>query len=580
MIIEINDSKKKYLGEVDDFKEGLPKNCLFDKGRVGSGGTTLALTSKDPYVIAVPYKAMIENKVHQFNGKVFGVDGNTNKNEFLEYIDNTESPKIMTTYDSLGKVTEWIEYPGDYRLLVDEVHLLFTQYSFRYEAVRKVLDNYEKYKDYCFLTATVLEDEFILDELKHLPIVTANWVNVGNVNIDSIKCNHSVSATVVQIVNEFLEGTRKGDMYLFVNSVKFIKEIVKLCKLNDNNCMGVWSKNNEERNIGIKNSNSYDKPRKINFFTSCNFEGLDIYNPNGNIFIVSDGNRQHTLIDISTSFQQIAGRIRDSRYLDNITHIYTNTRYDIDVTYDKFKEICESNIEDATTTVKALEQLTKKQRNLLRPSDEAYINVRDGEFIYDPNLLKIDLYNFKVCKHLYSLRVNLNNEYDKHGFEFINGEDNSIPIARMDKVSNSFRNVVIELEKNPEDKELYYAAYKKYPFLEDAINRFDFKGIKKYRYVIKTILDNLTIEEDININSKIIKLIKNNYKLNDGVFFSNKDIKEVIQQAYNTLNIDKVAKGTDIENYFTVKEYTKEYREGGKIKKIRGYIYIGKKVYV
>ncbi len=56
----------KYLSDSKNFK-GLPTNCLFLKGVVGSGGTHSALTAEEPYVICVPFQSLIENKVNQQN---------------------------------------------------------------------------------------------------------------------------------------------------------------------------------------------------------------------------------------------------------------------------------------------------------------------------------------------------------------------------------------------------------------------------------------------------------------------------------------------------------------------------------
>jgi hypothetical protein len=576
MIIKIDNPKIKYLSESEHFKDGLPKNCILDKGKIGSGGTTLALESKDPYVIAVPYKAMIENKVYQYEGAIFGVDGNTTERELYRYLKNNDSPKIMVTYNSLEKLTEWLETPEDYKLLIDEVHLLFTQYSFRYEAVKSVLDTYTRYKEYCFLTATVLEEEFILDELKHLPVHIVEWANVKNVNVDSVKCAYSVSSTVVNIINEFLSGVRKGDMYVFVNSVKFIKEMVKKCKLNDDVCMGVWSTSNKETNVGIVNSSNFDKPKKINFFTACCFEGSDLFNKDGVIFIVSDGDRQHTLIDISTSFQQIAGRIRDSKYLDNITHLYTTTRYMNDVTYEQFKEDCESYIDDTKDMVQKLSLFNDKQLKQIERSDIAYINKREGRFIFDPNLIKIDLYNFKVCQHLYKMRVNLTEEYLKNGYDVTNRTDKTKPIARMDKISNSFKDTVILLENNPDDKELYYAAFIKYDFLEEAIKILGFSGIKKEKYVIKNIIKRMIIESDDKINNKVVRIIENNITLDKGDFISNIEAKDIINIAYTSLKLDKAAKGTDLEKYFNLSKCSK--RIEGVL--TRGYTFISVKSFI
>jgi hypothetical protein len=62
---EINiESGCKYLSDSQSIK-ALPKNCIFDKGKVGCGGTTIAITNDEPYVIAVPYVSMILNKCQQ-----------------------------------------------------------------------------------------------------------------------------------------------------------------------------------------------------------------------------------------------------------------------------------------------------------------------------------------------------------------------------------------------------------------------------------------------------------------------------------------------------------------------------------
>lgn len=55
-----------YLSEV---VRALPKNCLFDKGKVGCGGTSLAIESEDAYVICVPFISLVENKLSQYPNK-------------------------------------------------------------------------------------------------------------------------------------------------------------------------------------------------------------------------------------------------------------------------------------------------------------------------------------------------------------------------------------------------------------------------------------------------------------------------------------------------------------------------------
>lgn len=61
--------------------------------------------------------------------------------------------------------------------------------------------------------------------------------------------------------------------------------------------------------------------KKINFYTATAFEGSDIYDPKGKTIVVSDTNISTSLIDISTLFIQICGRLRDSIYKDQVTYI-------------------------------------------------------------------------------------------------------------------------------------------------------------------------------------------------------------------------------------------------------------------
>ncbi len=101
------------------------------------------------------------------------------------------------------------------------------------------------------------------------------------------------------MVEQFINGTSEGNLYLFVNSVKFIKDIVNSTKLSNKNCRVIYSDNNTTE-LPIKRGKTTDQPKKINFITSTAFEGADIYDPDGKIVVVSDINSPHTLLDIST----------------------------------------------------------------------------------------------------------------------------------------------------------------------------------------------------------------------------------------------------------------------------------------
>ena len=251
---------------------GLPKNCLFDKGKVGCGGTTLAIEGREPYVITVPYAGLVGNKVRQYPNercpyRLFGVSEGVTPDSIRKYLSQAAVPKIMTTYDSLGKVIEALGDVSGANLLIDEYHTLFTQYSFRKDAIMGVLENFRRFRSFTFMTATPLEDDFILDELKGIPVVTQEWDENEKftVSVKQIKCR-SVMASAVKMIKAFLSGEIEGNAYFFVNSVRAIKELIQKAGLTEEKCRAIYSKSNRT-NIGIPNSDVDSKPKKINFLT-------------------------------------------------------------------------------------------------------------------------------------------------------------------------------------------------------------------------------------------------------------------------------------------------------------------------
>lgn len=101
--------------------------------------------------------------------------------------------------------------------------------------------------------------------------------------------------------------------------------MIKSCGLTEENTRVVFSKNNKNyknKVQGISNSTTSTLAKKINFYTSTCFEGCDLMDEEGKIYIISDSAKAQTLADISTQVPQIAGRIRNTKYSDSITHFY------------------------------------------------------------------------------------------------------------------------------------------------------------------------------------------------------------------------------------------------------------------
>ena len=201
-----------------EYGDTLPKNCIFNKVTTGCGGTYIALTSSEPTIIVVPTKALVKDKVKQEKYKSYGILGVSS--EFPLKDIPKDCKKIICTYQSLPKLAKRLQIKN-WNLVVDEMHLLTRMLSFSKPSLRWLLNNFKNFKSYCFMSATVPKEKFLLPQLKDLDRVTIEWSNLKKV---SFECYYSenIQQSMLQIIGEHLNGTRKGNAYFFYNSIEGI----------------------------------------------------------------------------------------------------------------------------------------------------------------------------------------------------------------------------------------------------------------------------------------------------------------------------------------------------------------------
>ena len=153
---------------------------------------------------------------------------------------------------------------------------------------------------------------------------------------------NSPLASVVNLCHNAVTHNIPCNLHFFVNSVDFIGRVLHHARLSPDEVKIVCSTSgtseqiNREKLGGDYSIGIPDKAvRKINFYTSTAFEGCDIYDKQGKIYVVSE----------------IAGRIRDTRYKE-ITHIFSTVRYAEGITYPQFKAATEKELDKAERFVK------------------------------------------------------------------------------------------------------------------------------------------------------------------------------------------------------------------------------------
>lgn len=593
---------EKQFSYLNEFMTELPVNCLFDKGKTGCGGTTIAIENEKDTIIAMPYVNVIKNKEAQYPNekcpnKILGIYEGITKQEVLDYIKNNEIKKIAVTYNSFEKLIEILQESGinvynDFYLLVDEWHILFNSYAFRNDAVKKVLHHSKRFSEVTYMTATPIEEEFILKELKDLPVKEVQWENTTTVNITPFMTNKPINK-VCSLIKDNLEGKSFGNLHFFVNSVEFIVDAIKksglkqeqvriICSNNLN--VGKGKKTNQAK-LGVEYQieDTTSKVKKINFYTSTSFEGCDIYDQQGRTYIVSDKQRSHTLLDISTLIIQICGRIRDSRYKLEVSHIFTETRYNKFLSLDEFKESTQRQLNDTKDLINDINKMPDKTRKinigLIEKNNKAGLNERyifnnNDSLELDENLLNLDIVNFKITNHLYQSRITLDQEYHKYGFRVTNGETilYTDKLIANNKAKISFKDLFMEYTQlrednsflfyfgNPEDRRSLIERDK--PLIKDAFEKLGIRKVEELKYNVTNIKREIfKLQNDISMDTKIIKCL-NEVGITIGAIHTAKAYKELLQDIYITLELKdlrgniKKAKASDLDNWFEIKKTT------------------------
>jgi hypothetical protein len=577
---------------LSNFMNELPVNCLFDKGKTGCGGTTIAIENDLDTIIAMPYVNVIKNKTHQ-HINLFGVYQGVTDAEILDYLQKNKIKKIAVTYDRLEYVINLLEQNGykpyqRFYLLVDEWHILFNSYAFRNEAVKNVLFHSCKFNKVTYMTATPIENEFILEELKDFPIVEVEWPDTINVNIKPIITTRPVNE-VCRLINNVLTGKLLGNLHFFVNSVDFIADAIKKANLqpdqvriicSNNTSPGKGRKSNQKK-LGdyFKIATTTDTLKPINFYTSTCFEGCDIYDENGRTYIVSDKKKSHTLLDISTLVIQICGRIRDSHYMNEITHIFSETRYNQFVSYDEFKLHSESQIKITKDWITDVNNMNKASRattiHLIEKNNKAglnemYVHKKEDILCFDENLIKLDIVNFKITHHLYSARITLKEEYQKYGFNVLDEEVKiyTDKLAANTSAKISFKQLFDEYSNLKMEVPLFYLGNinerislieQAKPTIKEAYEILGVEKVRQLKYNVSNIKRALVKSRvNLSIDSKIIRCLSE-AGIKEGSTLTAKKCKIILQDIYTSLNIKesyskiKKAKASDLATWFVVK---------------------------
>lgn len=550
----INGGNARYLGELERFKDGIPFGIV-NKTKTDVGGTYVAANCSSNYIIVCPFKDLVDSIAADKNNKyeVFKCYGGVREYQFRKYIKNNTTYKIAVTYDSLPKLIGWLSSTEGWKVLVDEYHLILEDMDFRYDAINGLMEEIQKFRHYSFLSATPIDLDFEIDFLKQLPHYKVQWNGVTKITPIRYKVTQ-LTKGLARFIQIFLdEGislpdingnvSKVEELYIFINSVTSIKQIADTLKLNPNDvkiCCADRIRNNKL--LGEYQIESASSPnKKINFFTKKCFQGCNLFTNNGLIIVASDAYKTQTLVDISTTMEQIAGRIRINDEYQNIfrnviVHLFsTNKNVMSD---EEFEMLMQDKEKEADKLLSGWSKLDKEERQtyIKRMNlDTELVSIINGRMVYN-NLKKQSFIYKQALRKTYKDGISIRDSFmQSEKFELTNQnkwKDFNIKLAKAMTVS--YEQLLKDYLDSP--SESYEQEYPEFPLIKRYLKESEMNTLRWNREkMLKAVEDKKQVD-------KVFLAI---YQPG---FISNQDLKGKLKDEFGRLGIKLSPKATLIEN--------------------------------
>lgn len=551
----IDGGNARYLSELPEFQEGLPHGIV-NKTKTDVGGTYVAANCSSNYIIVCPFRDLVDSIAADKNNKyeVFKCYGKVTESAFKRYIKEHQIYKIAVTYDSLGKLLRWMNDKIEgWKLLIDEYHLILEDMDFRENAIMEMIYTVTKFDHYTFLSATPMDEDYEIDFFKQLPHYKVVWKKGLPIVVKKIKttCLSKGLCNLIKIFRK--DGFRIPDingelkeveqLFIFLNSVTTARQIADTLELDEDEIKICCAERKRNRLLlGKYQIESVCSPnKKINFFTKKCFQGCNLFSNNGLIIVASDAYRTQTLIDISTTMEQISGRLRENGDYKNIfrntmVHIYSTNKNIL--TDEEFEQKMKKKEEDAARLLSLQAKADEKElATLIRKVniETDLLSIINGRLKYN-EIKKKSFYFKQDIRKTYKDGIYLRAKYDEsEKFIQTNQElwkDFDIEMARA--VTISYEQLLKDYLDHPtESYEQEYPEFK------------DFR-----RYLKETEMNSCRWNKD-----KMMKMVED-YKRMNAVykaiyrkgFISSKDLKALFTKEFKKRGISISPKATQIMN--------------------------------
>lgn len=572
----------EFLTDWNEFE--LPKGIL-NKGVTGCGATSVAIEDEHKTIICSPRINLIKNKVGQHK-ELLGVFGDVKNDEIMAYLEKTDSPKIMVTYDSMPRLAKLIDDKSDWRVVVDEYQYLLIDSGFRSDKAIALLDVVNEFDYVTYLSATPIADKYIqkMEQFKDVPYTELIWGDM----VEKIDVERIVSAkpinNAIEIVRNYQNGIfpKEGDVIskecvIFLNSVTNIANIIHQTRLPHEDVNIIVADTEENRKLVRQIGKGFDigsiplkgEPHKMfTFCTSTAFAGCDFYSECASTFVISDNKKVHTSIDIATELAQIAGRQRlaCNPFRKTIVFIYNVDigegdsevyKQAIEQKFEKSERMAEWKNGAPDDFKKEVIKETSEMQNIKKYS-ESYVRYDEkvDRFTVNRWAYLNELFAYDVQHENYKDSIIVKKQLEKSGFG-IKGEEKRSDYKEQLKcilVKEGFADRMkryCELRQMKESCKFYLASdimERQYDDLRLYYDRLGHERIKALGYKEKDLKNEL--ERSYRAND-IKRKFREEFAV--GERMSTEDIKRIMSEIYAMYGINKNGVATQLERDYGIR---------------------------
>jgi hypothetical protein len=591
-----------YLSEWSTFDATLPNGkIIVNKIICGCGMTDYYLTNNIPVILASPRRELILSKTkNPRTSHAYYFDRSSGSvQDSLKALDCYMSnvkyrcvPKIMTTYDSLHHVIDYLERCGILQMFTivgDEMTCLFTDAKMKGAKSMDILKLIDHLPNRCvFITATPLKEVYLdnMPVFKNMTYVSLEWdpQRMSNVVINKQKMVSTVNA-IGDIIDQYrhlgyFQTIDKGgqtiysrEAVFFVNSVHDIINVIKAKKLTMADtlivCADDASNIKELKKVNMKRGHFNDEltykqqNKTFTFATKCSFEGADLYSDTASIYIFANPNRENLALDISIDLPQIIGRCRtkDNPFRHIIRYYYRTTdqnNFDYNMELDKIQckynatqEILKDNLSPSSLKMIKAGQVnyTDNYVDVIEDASGTPLVVMN-DFVYIADIRSIEIKEYQYNNNSTVFQYLNDNGYKTYSYsqQMLGGlfEQFYTDFCNADTFEEKMRIYAIgcdsdiQIRRQAEANVDIPICFKRY---------YDVLGSQKCAELNYT---ETKIEQAYtSLSTMDMVRLRLDAKLPKNQWHTNKFIKKAIQEAYIECGINQTAKATDLSKYYT-----------------------------